>query len=339
MARGRLWGGALMFFPAGSGLVTGPTVNSITPSTGSEMGGTVITDLAGTNFAPGAMVTIGGSPATSVVRVSATKITCIVPAGTIGAQDVVVTNPDTHEGTLEGGFTYTAFVPTDIPDLAWWSEPGLGTITTVGAKASVFAALGGSKSATLIFSQATDAERPTYHANGGPNNIPYLTGTADTLMSSAVEMFASGTARTMVMAAKLTTYGSGGNVLFANKATSGTRWVIVLASATYIYTDAVAINKTLTPFPSEPTLTAPFVIDVRNAALPSALLCAVNSVEQTVDPGNINSDTGDNGCSLMGRGPFAQGMIGDFYGGAWYSRVLTPTELGYVRNYFEALVN
>lgn len=82
-----------------------PTVASITPDTGSTTGGESVT-ITGTGFVEGATVTIGGQAATSVVVVSATEITCDTPAGSEGAADVVVTNPDTQSDTLEGGFTY-----------------------------------------------------------------------------------------------------------------------------------------------------------------------------------------------------------------------------------------
>ncbi|MCF8553758.1 MAG: OmpA family protein, partial [Candidatus Nanopelagicales bacterium] len=43
---------------------------------------------------------------TSVVFVSATSLTCMTPAGTAGARNVVVTNPDLGVGTGTGAFTY-----------------------------------------------------------------------------------------------------------------------------------------------------------------------------------------------------------------------------------------
>jgi hypothetical protein len=84
-----------------------PTVTAILPVSGPTAGGTSVT-ITGTNFVTGATVTIGGTAATSVAVVSATSITATTPAGTAGAKDVVVTNPDTQSGALTGGFTYTA---------------------------------------------------------------------------------------------------------------------------------------------------------------------------------------------------------------------------------------
>ena len=81
------------------------TVTNVTPSTGSSSGGTSIT-IKGTGFASGASVTLGGTAATSVVVVSATKITATTPAHSSGAVNVVVTNSNSASGTLTNGFTY-----------------------------------------------------------------------------------------------------------------------------------------------------------------------------------------------------------------------------------------
>ena len=62
-------------------------------------------------------MTIGGTAATSVTRVSSTSITATTPAGTAGARSVVVTNTDLQSGTLAGGYTYVA-APT-----AWSMNP------------------------------------------------------------------------------------------------------------------------------------------------------------------------------------------------------------------------
>ena len=64
-------------------------------------GGTRVT-LTGKNFVSGAKVTFGGPAATSVVVVSATRITANTPRHKPGRVDIVVTNP----GMLAGAFTY-----------------------------------------------------------------------------------------------------------------------------------------------------------------------------------------------------------------------------------------
>jgi hypothetical protein len=90
-------------------------IASITPSTAPNTGPVKITNLAGTNFPPGAQVSLtreGFAPigATNVNVVSTTKITCVLPITrmTPGAWNVVVLNPTTgEEGTLANGFTIT----------------------------------------------------------------------------------------------------------------------------------------------------------------------------------------------------------------------------------------
>ncbi|MCI0341850.1 MAG: IPT/TIG domain-containing protein [Planctomycetales bacterium] len=90
----------------GFAYVPPPVVGAVTPGAGGTGGGTRIT-ITGSGFQPGAGVTIGGAAATSVVTISATQLTAVSPAGTVGARAVVVTNPDTQSGTLAGGFAYT----------------------------------------------------------------------------------------------------------------------------------------------------------------------------------------------------------------------------------------
>jgi hypothetical protein len=87
-----------------------PSLSSLTPIAGNVRGGTSVTitganlilDGTGTNIS----VTVGGQPATSVVVVSRTSITCVVPASVeTGAADVVVT-VGSKSVTLYGAFFY-----------------------------------------------------------------------------------------------------------------------------------------------------------------------------------------------------------------------------------------
>ncbi len=97
-----------------------PSVSSITPDNGRNGGTTVITDLAGTNFASSAAITLTRTGQTSVsaydiVVVSDTQITCKFDLfnKTLGTWDVVVANPDGRSGTLTNGFTVLdGIVPT-----------------------------------------------------------------------------------------------------------------------------------------------------------------------------------------------------------------------------------
>ena len=91
-------------------VITGfPTITDVSPSTGFFLGGLEIL-IAGTNFIDVLSVTIGGISATNImIGIDEDLITAVVPAGTVGSHDVVVT---TTEGrvTITNGFTYTSFV-------------------------------------------------------------------------------------------------------------------------------------------------------------------------------------------------------------------------------------
>ena len=84
-----------------------PTVSTVTPNSGSTVGGTSIS-ISGSGFQANATVTIGGSFASSVAVVNSSTITALTPAHTAGTVDVVVTNTDGQSGTKANGFTYSA---------------------------------------------------------------------------------------------------------------------------------------------------------------------------------------------------------------------------------------
>jgi hypothetical protein len=83
-----------------------PTVTSVSPNSGSTLGGTAVT-ITGTNFAAGATVSFGSTAATGVTVVNSTTITATTPVGSAGAVTVTVTNLGAQSGTLANGFTYT----------------------------------------------------------------------------------------------------------------------------------------------------------------------------------------------------------------------------------------
>lgn len=93
-----------------------PTVTSISPATGSTLGGTTVT-ISGTGFQPSAKsVTIGGSPCTDVDVVNSFTITCTTGAHThgpvdFGPVDVYVQNADTQSGVLAAAFDYEPPTP------------------------------------------------------------------------------------------------------------------------------------------------------------------------------------------------------------------------------------
>ncbi len=127
--------------PSGTTLAPAPftyvmqQVSSIVPNTGSYTGGTAIT-ITGAYLAATTSVTIGGVPATNVVAVSATQVTAVTPAGSVGAVDVVITGT---KGvlTVAGGFTYQSIiVPTWATLVEAMPDPAVVTDSTLRAAIS-----------------------------------------------------------------------------------------------------------------------------------------------------------------------------------------------------------
>ena len=95
-----------------------PTITSITPVSGALAGGTTIT-IIGTNLSNTSSITIGGVAAT-ITNVSSTSVTCITPAGTIGARTIVLTTP--------GGIATSTFTYIGIPTITS-TTPSFGILT------------------------------------------------------------------------------------------------------------------------------------------------------------------------------------------------------------------
>jgi hypothetical protein len=116
-----------------------PTIASLSPNSGTTLGGTAIT-ISGTNLNDASSVTFGGVTATSIVLVSGTSITAVTPSGAEGPQTVAVTTPG---GTATASFTYLTNAP---------------TITGVVPNSGTF---NGGTTITLTGTNFTDASRVT----------------------------------------------------------------------------------------------------------------------------------------------------------------------------------
>ncbi len=119
-----------------------PVVNGILPATGGTGGGTSVT-ITGSNFVPGAAVTIGGVAAVGVNVSSSTSITASTGPHGPGAVGVTVTNPDGQSGS-GGSFTYVCATPTAVV--------GGGGLICGGSAAQVQAVLTGNAPWSLTWS-------------------------------------------------------------------------------------------------------------------------------------------------------------------------------------------
>ena len=102
-----------------------PTITSITPSSGSTAGGTVVT-ITGTNFTGATSVTFGGVAASFTV-VNLTTITATTPAGAAGTASVLVTTPG---GTNASNTLYT-YVTAPVAGAVTANVPFNSTANTI----------------------------------------------------------------------------------------------------------------------------------------------------------------------------------------------------------------
>jgi hypothetical protein len=94
----------------------GPRVTSVTPLTGTPLGGTNV-DLYGTGFVPGATIAFDGIT-TSSSFVSDTHMTATSPAHAAGSVSVVVSRPDATPLTAPQPFVYELAAPQHFSALA-----------------------------------------------------------------------------------------------------------------------------------------------------------------------------------------------------------------------------
>lgn len=125
--------GAFTMRLAGPAAVTAlplPAISALSPATGVNTGGAVVT-ITGTNFTGATAVTLGSLAATSFVVDSDTQIRAVVPASAIvGSVNVRVTTAagmSEDAGTADD-FTYAAPIP--VPTLSEWAMGLMGLLLT-----------------------------------------------------------------------------------------------------------------------------------------------------------------------------------------------------------------
>lgn len=106
----------------GSVVVAAPTLASVSTAGGAvgDIAGAYAATLTGTAFTGATGVTFGGTAATSVVVVSATTITCVVPARPTGASSVIVTTPG---GSNVANTAFRYFSLAELTISGYWRAP------------------------------------------------------------------------------------------------------------------------------------------------------------------------------------------------------------------------
>jgi hypothetical protein len=158
--------------------VPGPSITSISPSSGPTGGGTSVT-IGGANLSNVTSVTVGGASATLGAN-SATSIAITTPPGTAGAKDVVVTTA-IGSTTSIGGYSYVS--PPVITSLSPTSGPTAGgaPVTINGTNLSnVTSVTIGGTAATLGANSATSIAVTTPAGTAGAKDVVVTTvgGTA-----------------------------------------------------------------------------------------------------------------------------------------------------------------
>jgi hypothetical protein len=166
--------GASAMLPGGFTFGTSSlTISSVSPNSGGTAGGTVVT-ITGSNFASGATVSFGGSPASGVSFVNATQLKATTPAHAAGSVNVAVTNPDGASAMLPGGFTFGT-VSLNVSSVSPISGPAAGgtTVTISGAnfQAGVSVTFGGLAATSVTLSNSSAIIAVTPEHSSGPVTV------------------------------------------------------------------------------------------------------------------------------------------------------------------------
>ncbi len=81
------------------------TVSSVSPNSGTPLGGTFIT-ITGTDFRSASAVDVDGTPCVGTTIVSSTTITCTTPSHAVAVVDISVTDPEGYVGSGVNIYTY-----------------------------------------------------------------------------------------------------------------------------------------------------------------------------------------------------------------------------------------
>lgn len=132
---------AIMLLGCGGSNTGSPTVSAISPTSGLNSGGEILT-ITGSGFETGSTVTVGGANCGSVNIVSNTQLTCV--AGSAAPQtgaSVTVRNRLGRSGTLSGAYEYQLFMyakstaPSQI--VGYKIDSSTGALTQVSGSFSI----------------------------------------------------------------------------------------------------------------------------------------------------------------------------------------------------------
>jgi len=149
-----------------------PTISSISPATGTASGGTYIT-ITGTQFATGAIVTIGGATASSTFLNSTTIAVTTAATSTAGQAHIVVLNADAGTVSTTTAFTYISAPTITNISPATGTASGGTYITITGTQFATGAVVrvGGSIASSTFLNSTTIAVTTAATSTTGLANI------------------------------------------------------------------------------------------------------------------------------------------------------------------------
>ena len=269
----------------------GPTVTSISPTSGPLAGGQSVT-ITGAGFTGATVVTIGGTAATAVTVVSSTSITATTPAGSAGTASVLVT---ASGGTNSANTLYTyQAVPRPVVPAVTSTGPlfHTGATQTITLRFSHPAGIAELGILNALINRALDGGNACYIAFSQPQRVLYLVNNAgpDVGLSSPLTLGSSGS----VSNSQCTIFSAGSSVSSTNteltltlniafsSTFSGNR-VIYLAARSVTEQNSgwqpqgvSALPETTPPFPRSGVL-SPAVGTTAAATLTATFLDATNA--------------------------------------------------------------
>lgn len=284
-----------------------PTISTITPNSGSMVGGTSVT-VNGTNFTPSTILTIGGIAATSVNVTNATSLTALIPTYVSGSlvKDVVVSN-SVNSATLSNGYTYTTVAPT-LSNVSPASGTIAGgttiTLTGTGFTPATTVTVGGIAATSVVVSNAGSltAVIPAYVSGSLTKDITVNNGNANATLTGGFTYTATTPTLVSITPSSGSTSGGTSVTLSGTAFVPGTTITIGGVSATNITVVNATTLTATTPAYVSGSLTQTVVVNngVGTASLLNAFTYVAGSPTLVSISPNTGSSSGGTSVTLTG---------------------------------------
>jgi hypothetical protein len=167
---------------------TAPSISAISPSSGSAVGGTLVT-ITGSNFTGASGVTFGGDDAWYYTIVSDTTILAYAPAHAAATVDIQVTTPSgSSSNTSSDNYTYNSVSAPTLTTVSPTTGSGAGgtTVTLTGTNfGGAYAVYFGTEAATFVVNSSTQITATTPAHLAGAVDVTVLTAGGTTAVSTS----------------------------------------------------------------------------------------------------------------------------------------------------------